>query len=249
MKIALLGYGRMGRMIEQAAIERDHQVIIKVDKEPLTEAQEDLLTTADVAIEFSTPDSVLQNIEKCMAIKLPVVVGTTGWYGHLQQVKDTCEKRNTAVMYGSNFSIGVNLFFEVNKYLARVMNAFASQYDVEIEEIHHIHKLDAPSGTAITIAEDLISQFGPKKEWVSVNADAQPVTDYTTNHLIIKSFRQSEVPGTHTVIYDSAVDRIELKHEAHGREGFALGAVLAAEWLKDKSGFFSVKDMFNFKAD
>ncbi len=249
MKIAILGYGRMGRMIEQTALERDHEILIKIDKDPLTEEQQDLLKQADVAIEFSTPDSVLANINLCMNLKVPVVVGTTGWYGHLQEIKNECERKNAAVMYGSNFSIGVNLFFEVNKYLAKIMNAFSSQYDVEIEEIHHIHKLDAPSGTAITVAEDLMGQFKQKKEWVSVNTDQQPVTDTSAEHLIIKSFRQSEVPGTHTVVYDSAEDRIELKHEAHGREGFALGAVLAAEWLKGKSGFFSVKDMFNFKAD
>ncbi len=248
MKIALLGYGKMGKMIETIALDRDHQIVLKIDQYNSHELTIANLQQADVAIEFSTPDTVLQNIQLCLAAKVPVIVGTTGWYGSLQKIKDDCLNSNSALMYGSNFSIGVNIFFQINKMAAKMMNQFAAHYDVELEEIHHIHKLDAPSGTAITLAEDVLDEFKAKTEWLSVNADEKNVTINSPEHLIIESYRQGEVPGTHSVIYDSDEDRIELKHIAHGRQGFALGAVVAAEWLKNKTGFFSVKDMYNFNA-
>jgi 4-hydroxy-tetrahydrodipicolinate reductase len=247
MKIALLGYGKMGKMIESIALDRGHEIVLTIDRDNSHELTSENLAKADVAIEFSTPDAVMNNIEECIKAKTPLVVGTTGWYGHLQKVKDVSDAAGATVMYGSNFSVGVNIFFQINHQVAKIMNKFSDQYDVGIEEIHHIHKLDSPSGTAITIAEDIIEEFENKTEWVDVKAD-DDVTVHQPNHLIIESYREGEVPGTHAVIYDSDVDRIELKHIAHGRQGFALGAVLAAEWLKGKTGFYSVKEMYDFKA-
>lgn len=249
MKIALLGYGKMGKMIESIAIDRGHEIVLIIDQDNAHELTYEHLSKVDVAIEFSTPGSVLQNISACIAAKIPLIVGTTGWYGQLQKVKDECLDADSALMYGSNFSVGVNIFFQINLQVAKMMNNFSDQYDVGMEEIHHIHKLDSPSGTAITIAEDIIQEFEKKHEWIDVKAnEAVDVTVHKPEHLIIESYREGEVPGTHAVIYDSEVDRIELKHVAHGRQGFALGAVLAAEWLKGKNGFYSVKDMYDFKA-
>lgn len=247
MKLALIGYGKMGKMIESIALDRNHEIVLIIDQNNADELTTENLQKADVAIEFSTPDTVLNNIETCIKAGVPLVVGTTGWYGHLQKVKDDCINAGSAVMYGSNFSVGVNIFFKLNQELAKMMNNFADQYDVALEEIHHIHKLDSPSGTAITIAEDVIEEFDNKTEWIDVTPDTE-VTNHKPEHLIIASYREGEVPGTHSVIYDSDVDRIEFKHIAHGRQGFALGAVLAAEWLKGKKGFFSVKEMYNFNA-
>jgi len=247
MKLALIGYGKMGKMIESIALDRNHEIVLIIDQNNAHELTPENLRKADVAIEFSTPDTVLNNIQTCIAAGVPLVVGTTGWYGHLQKVKDDCLAAGSTVMYGSNFSVGVNIFFKLNQQLAKMMNNFADQYDVAMEEIHHIHKLDSPSGTAITIAEDVIGEFKNKTEWVDVKADDE-VTNHKPEHLIIASYREGEVPGTHAVIYDSDVDRIEFKHIAHGRQGFALGAVIAAEWLKGKTGFYSVKEMYNFNA-
>jgi 4-hydroxy-tetrahydrodipicolinate reductase len=247
MKIALIGYGKMGKMIESIALDRNHEIVLVIDQDNAQDLTIENLQKADVAIEFSTPNTVLQNIQTAINSKVPLVVGTTGWYGHLQEVKDNCISEGSTVMYGSNFSVGVNIFFQINQQVAKMMNNFSDQYDVGMEEIHHIHKLDSPSGTAITIAEDIIHEFDHKNEWVDVKSD-DVVTNHKPEHLIIESYREGEVPGTHVVIYDSDVDRIELKHIAHGRQGFALGAVLAAEWLKGKSGFYSVKEMYDFKA-
>ena len=244
MKIALIGYGKMGKMIESIALDRNHEIVLVIDQDNLADLTIDNLKKADVAIEFSIPSSVLDNINLAIEAQTPIVVGTTGWYGHLQEIKNNCEENNATVMYGSNFSVGVNIFFQINQLVAKMMNKFSTEYDVAVEEIHHIHKLDSPSGTAITIAEDILSEFKQKTEWVDVKAD-DPVTIHSPQHLIISSYREGEVPGTHSVIYDSDVDRLELKHEAHGRQGFALGAVLAAEWLKGRNGFFSVKEMYN----
>jgi 4-hydroxy-tetrahydrodipicolinate reductase len=244
MRIALIGYGKMGKMIESIALDRNHEIVLVIDQDNLADLTIENLKKADVAIEFSTPSSVLDNINLAIEAQTPIVVGTTGWYGHLQEIKNNCEENNATVMYGSNFSVGVNIFFQINQQVAKMMNKFSAEYDVAVEEIHHIHKLDSPSGTAITIAEDILSEFKQKTEWVDVKAD-DPVTIHSPQHLIISSYREGEVPGTHSVIYDSDVDRLELKHEAHGRQGFALGAVLAAEWLKEKTGFFSVKEMYN----
>ena len=247
MKIALLGYGKMGKMIESIALDRNHEVVLKIDESNVHELTIENLKKADVTIEFSTPHTVMDNIGKCLEAGTPLVIGTTGWYGNLQTVKDACEKEGGSIMYGSNFSVGVNIFFQVSKMAARMLNNFSDQYDVGMEEIHHIHKLDSPSGTAITIAEDILEEFKAKKEWVDVNPEHQDVTQHRPEHLIIESYREGEVPGTHAVIYDSDVDRIELKHMAYGRQGFALGAVLAGEWLANKKGFYSVKEMYDFK--
>jgi 4-hydroxy-tetrahydrodipicolinate reductase len=247
MKIALLGYGKMGKIIEKIATDRKHQIILKIDETNISELTKENLQQADAAIDFSTPSSVLNNIQACFNAKIPVVVGTTGWYGHLQRIKDECEQSGHSLIYGTNYSVGVNIFFYINQVLARLMNPYP-YYDVQVEEIHHTQKLDAPSGTAITIAEGIIENITAKKEWVNVLTDGSDVVDdnIKNDQVLIESHRLENVPGTHTVLYDSEVDTIEIKHTAHNRNGFALGAVLAAEWIKDKKGFYSVKDMFHF---
>ncbi|HEY5327873.1 MAG TPA: 4-hydroxy-tetrahydrodipicolinate reductase [Mucilaginibacter sp.] len=248
MKIALLGYGKMGRIIENIAIDRKHEIVLKIDYDNLHELTVENLQKADVAIEFSTPATVLGNIGHCFQAGVPVVVGTTGWYDKMQQVKQQCEYGNHSLIYASNFSIGVNIFFYVNRVLAKLMNNYP-YYEVQVEEIHHTQKLDAPSGTAITIAEGIIENLGSKKDWVNVLATDGGETagdNIKSDELLIESFRIDSVPGTHTVIYDSEVDSIEFKHTAHSRNGFALGAVMAAEWVQDKKGFHSVQDMFDF---
>lgn len=245
MKIALLGYGKMGRIIEQFAQNRNHQIILKIDEDSLDLLTVDNLQKADVAIDFSTPHSVMQNIEICFAADVPIVVGTTGWYGQLQNVKDKCEEGNNTLLYGSNFSIGVNIFFFVNKLLAKIMNPYP-QYDVQVEEIHHTQKLDAPSGTAITIAEGIVDGLDRKTEWINNLVDEGHQIISKPDQLLIESLRIEDVPGTHTVLYSSEVDEIELKHTAHNRAGFALGAVIAAEWLQKRRGFYSVESIFDF---
>jgi 4-hydroxy-tetrahydrodipicolinate reductase len=246
MKIALLGYGKMGLIIERYALERGHEIVLKINKRTQEELTSSNLSKADVAIDFSAPDVALANIYACFDANVPVVVGTTGWYGELQQVKNDCLSRNNTLLYGSNFSIGVNVFFHVNKVLAKLMNNFPA-YDVQVEEIHHTQKLDAPSGTAMTIAEGIIENIERKQEWVNT-VDSKPLNDKLTDEqLLIASERVDQVPGTHTVVYSSEVDEIEFKHTAHSRAGFALGAVIAAEWLQDKQGFYNIADIFNFK--
>ena len=245
MKIAILGYGKMGRIIEQFATERGHEIVLKINidnTEDLTLAN---LGKADVAIDFSTPDSALSNIELCFDAGVPVVVGTTGWYGHLQTVKNTCEQGNNTLLYASNFSVGVNVFFFVNKVLAKIMNRYP-QYEVQVEEIHHTQKLDSPSGTAMTISEGILTELDRKNEWVNELIGSGEEFIVKPDQLLIESHRIEDVPGTHTVIYSSEVDDIEFKHKAHNRAGFALGAVLAAEWLEDKTGFYNITDMFDF---
>lgn len=245
MKIALLGYGKMGQIIEQFAQNRNHEIVLKIDEHSLDQLTVENLRIADVAIDFSTPHSVMQNIEICFEAHVPLVVGTTGWYGQLQKVKDKCIESNNTLLYGSNFSIGVNIFFYVNRMLAKVMNPY-SQYDAQVEEIHHTQKLDSPSGTAITIAEGILESLDRKDEWVNNLVDAGEQVANQPNQLLIESLRIEDVPGTHTVIYSSEVDEIEFKHTAHSRAGFALGAVIAAEWLKGKKGFYSVENIFEF---
>jgi 4-hydroxy-tetrahydrodipicolinate reductase len=245
MKIAILGYGKMGRIIEKFATERGHDIVLKINIENIQDLTIDNLQKADVAIDFSTPDSALSNIELCFAAHLPIVVGTTGWYGHLQEVKNKCEESNNTLLYASNFSIGVNVFFFVNKILAKIMNRYP-QYDVQVEEIHHTEKLDSPSGTAMTIAEGILSELDRKNEWVNELIGSGEESIAKSDQLLIESHRIEEVPGTHTVIYSSEVDNIEFKHKAHSRAGFALGAVLSAEWLQDKKGFFNITEMFDF---
>jgi 4-hydroxy-tetrahydrodipicolinate reductase len=248
MKIALLGYGKMGKIIEKIAIDRKHEIVLKIDLDNQHELTAENLKKADVAIEFSTPATVLGNIEQCFKANIPVVVGTTGWYDKLEQIKQQSEQNNNALIYATNFSVGVNIFFHLNKILAKLMNGYP-YYDVQVEEIHHTQKLDSPSGTAITIAEGIVENLESKKEWVNVlTSDGDETADENAkpDQLLIESFRIDSVPGTHTVLYDSEVDTIEFKHTAHNRNGFALGAVLAAEWIKDKKGFHSVNDMFDF---
>jgi 4-hydroxy-tetrahydrodipicolinate reductase len=247
MKIALLGYGKMGKIIEKIATDRKHEIVLKIDKDNLDELTAENLQQADVAIEFTTPSSVFNNISKCFEAGVPVVVGTTGWYDQLGDIKQQCETGDHSLLYATNFSIGVNIFFHINKVLAKLMNNYP-YYEVQVEEIHHTQKLDSPSGTAITIAEGIIENMDAKSKWQNVLVADENNTDdnIKSNELLIESYRMDSVPGTHTVIYDSEVDSIEFKHTAHNRNGFALGAVLAAEWLKDNKGFHSVNDMFNF---
>ncbi|MXV50760.1 4-hydroxy-tetrahydrodipicolinate reductase [Pedobacter sp. HMF7647] len=244
MNIALIGYGKMGRIIEQFAVDRGHHIVLKIDADNRDELNTDNLRKADVAIDFSTPDSAINNIYTCFDAGTPIIVGTTGWYGQLQRVKDDCLNGKKSLLYASNFSVGVNVFFFVNKVLAKIMDRYP-QYDVQVEEIHHTKKLDSPSGTAMTIAEGIVENVERKNEWVNeVVGQTEIITK--PDQLLIESHRIEEVPGTHTVIYSSEVDDIEFKHTAHNRAGFALGAVLAAEWLNGKTGFYSVKDMFDF---
>jgi 4-hydroxy-tetrahydrodipicolinate reductase len=203
------------------------------------------LKNAEVAIDFSTPDSVMKNIEICFDAGVAIVVGTTGWYGQLQEVKNQCLKGNNTLLYGSNFSVGVNVFFHINKILAKIMNNYA-QYEVQVEEIHHSEKLDSPSGTAMSIAEGILDELDRKNEWINQLVGSETELTTKPEQLLIESHRIENVPGTHTVIYSSEVDEIEFKHTAHNRAGFALGALLAAEWVNDKTGFFNITDMFDF---
>jgi len=246
MNIALIGYGKMGQIIERFAIERGHEIVLKIGTANLDELTVSNLRKADVAIDFSMPDSAIQNIHTCFDANVPVVVGTTGWYGQLQEIKNECLSGNNTLLYGSNFSIGVNLFFHINEVLAKMMNNYPA-YDVQVEEIHHTQKLDSPSGTAMTIAEEIIENIDRKTEWIN-ELDSNPnVEVLKQDQLLIASQRIENIPGTHTVIYSSEVDEIEIRHTAHSRAGFALGAVVAAEWLQNKQGFYNIADIFNFK--
>jgi 4-hydroxy-tetrahydrodipicolinate reductase len=231
MKIALLGYGKMGKTIEKIAIERGHEVVLKIDEN----IEDHDLSMADVAIDFSVPQAAFNNITTCFKNQLPVICGTTGWLENYEKAVKICEQENSAFLYASNFSIGVNLFFGLNEKLAKMMKVF-SNYSVEIEEIHHTQKLDAPSGTAISLAQQIISNSS-KKAW-QLNKAGE-------NEIPIYAKRIENVPGTHTVSYKSEIDSIEIKHTAHSREGFALGAIIAAEWLKDKKGVYNMKDVIS----
>jgi 4-hydroxy-tetrahydrodipicolinate reductase len=231
MKIALLGYGRMGKAIEKIALERGHEIVIKKDLEPLEED----LGIADVAIDFSHPSAAFDNIKLSLDKGVPVVSGTTGWLSRFDEIKRYCQEKDGSFIYASNFSIGVNLFFNLNDYLARMMSNI-NGYDVSMEEIHHVHKLDAPSGTAISLAEGILPHAN-KKDW--------SIEDASPENIFINVKREDEVPGTHSVTYASEIDAIEIKHTAFNRTGFALGAVVAAEWLKEKKGIFQMKDVLN----
>lgn len=231
MKLALLGYGRMGKEIEKIALERGHEIVIKSNGD-----QDYDITQADVAIDFSIPDSAFNNISTCINHTIPVVSGTTGWLDKYDDAVALCNEKKGAFIYASNFSLGVNLFFALNEKLATMMQ-LQEQYTIDIEEIHHTKKLDAPSGTAITLAEGIIEN-SKKEQW---ELDGE-VSD---KNIPIKAIRTPEVPGTHTVNYNSEVDSIEIKHTAHNRKGFALGAVVAAEWLIGKEGVFSMRDVLN----
>ena len=235
MKIALLGYGKMGKEIEKIALERHHEIVLRADSKASREEIINGLSTADVAIEFSTPETAVENIFACFETHTPVVVGTTGWYNRYEEVKEKCLQTNNTLLAATNCSLGVNIFFEINKQLAKMMNNL-QQYNVAVEEIHHIHKLDAPSGTAITIAEQIIDNIDRKKQWVNELSGNQ-------EDLEIISVRESEVPGTHKVVYSSDIDDIEIMHKAHNRKGFAQGAVIAAEFIAGKKGIFTMKDV------
>lgn len=245
MNIALLGYGKMGQLIERFAQKRGHHIHLIVDENNRENIVAADLDGADVAIDFSRPEAAVANIDLCFSANVPIVVGTTGWYDQLDAVKKRCLDGNKTLLYGSNFSIGVNVFFHINKLLAAAMNPY-KQYDVQVEEIHHTQKLDAPSGTAITIAEGIIDHNDEKTGWINnlIGEGAEVVPK--ANELLIESHRIDEVPGTHTVLYSSEVDQLEFKHTAHSRAGFALGAVVAAEWVQGRTGFYQVTEMFNF---
>lgn len=235
MKIALIGYGKMGHEIEKIALERGHEVVCIIDMNQEEKFESPAFRSAEVAIEFTTPDSALQNYRRAFAANVPVVSGTTGWLEHLPEIKEACEKEGKTLFYASNFSLGVNIFFALNSYLAKIMNKF-SVYDVRMEETHHIHKLDAPSGTAITLAEGILTHLDRKEKWVLGEGGEK-------EELPITSFREGEVPGIHCVIYETEDDCIRITHEIKNRRTLALGAVLAAEFTKGKQGFLEMKDM------
>ena len=238
MKIALIGYGKMGKTIEQIALSRGHQIVSIVDINNPEEFQSANFKSADVAIEFTTPATAFDNYMKSFAAGVPVVSGTTGWLDRIGEIKEKCEKEGKTFFYASNFSIGVNIFFALNKYLAKIMNNFPT-YNISMTETHHIHKLDAPSGTAITLAEGILENVDRKERWTLETAE-QP-TD-----LPIHAIREGEVPGIHEVTYESDVDYISIKHDAKSRAGFALGAVIAAEFTAGKKGFLGMNDLFKF---
>ena len=235
MNIILLGYGKMGRTIEKIAMNRGHEISARIDIDNQSELD---YAEGDVVIEFSHPDSTFNNITKCLLRKLPVVSGTTGWLGRREEVVDLCSQVDGTFFYASNYSLGVNLFFKVNEYLAKMMNGFP-EYEIAMDEIHHSEKKDAPSGTAISLAEGILKNVTRKKSWVSKKTRK-------AEEIYIGSFRIDQVPGTHIVKYESPIDDIEIKHTAHSRDGFALGAVLVAEWAQNRKGVLSMDDFLKF---
>lgn len=235
MKIALIGYGKMGKAIEALAVEKGHQIVLRIDIENAADFSKENIAKADVAIEFTGPHSAFGNVMKCLEFGIPVVCGSTGWLADWEIVTAFCHEKGGTLLYASNYSIGVNLFFELNKQLARLMNGHPD-YDVTLREIHHTQKKDAPSGTAITLAEQILENISTKHRWVN-----QPAS--LPEELSIISERTDPAPGTHSVTYHSAIDDIEIIHTAHNRIGFAGGAVLAAEFASSKKGVFSMKDV------
>jgi len=240
MKIALIGYGKMGKAIEEIALQKGYEIVLKISSHNKEELSIDNLKQADVAIEFTNPDSAVENIMLCFKSGVPVISGTTGWLKRFEEVKQECNKKDASFLYASNFSIGVNIFFEINKRLADLMNGQES-YDIQIEETHHTQKKDAPSGTAITLADDILKRIHRKKEWTSRSEESEVKSG--KEELTIISNRIDPAPGTHSVKYFSEVDDIEIIHTAHNRMGFAQGAVQAAEYIKDKKGVFTMKDV------
>lgn len=237
MKIALVGYGKMGKEIEKIATERGHQISFRISKENQKDLQNINTTNTDVAIEFSQPESAYENLKNLLSCQIPTVCGTTGWLEKQVEIEKIALQNQTAFFYASNFSLGVNLFFKLNEFLAKMMNSH-QQYQVTMQEIHHTEKKDAPSGTAITLAKGILDNYPHKKYWVnhhSTDAEALEIT----------SKREPNVPGTHFVVYTSAEDCIEIKHEAFSRKGFALGAVLAAEFIACRKGIFGMRDLIN----
>jgi 4-hydroxy-tetrahydrodipicolinate reductase len=239
MNIALIGYGKMGKAIEEIAISRGHSVVVKFNSQnPLESSQ---LRTTDVAIEFSQPDLALKHIKLCADGQIPIVVGTTAWEEHLAEIINHIDKREASLIYSSNFSIGVNLFFEMNKYLARLMND-KTDYVASITEIHHAQKIDAPSGTAVTLAKDLISNHPTYSSW-KLTGQSQ---NMEKSDLPISAIREENVPGTHLISYTSEIDTLTIEHKAHNRKGFALGAVIAAEFIYKKQGVYTMSDILKF---
>lgn len=230
MKIALVGYGKMGKIIDEIATQRNHEIVARLNESPNSEN----LNNADVVIEFSNPEVAFNNIKTCLENKIPVICGTTGWLDQKPEIEKIAAENNTSFLYGSNFSLGVNLFFALNEKLANLMKNFPD-YNIQLEEIHHIHKKDAPSGTAISLAEGIIKNDNRFEGW--------KLDETKDKELGIFAIREDEVPGTHSVFYKSSVDEIEIKHTAYSRNGFALGAVIAAEWIQGKTGNFSMKDV------
>ena len=238
MNIALIGYGKMGKETEKIALSRGPQLVSIIDIDNPEDMDSEAFLTADAAIEFTQPEAAMANYRNCFERHIPVVAGTTGWLQHLDEVKRACANGEQTFFHASNYSIGVNIFFAVNNYLARLMNHFPA-YNVRMEETHHIHKLDSPSGTAITLAQGILENIGRKTHWKEAATGHE-------NELLIHSKREGEVPGIHEVIYESETDIIRIKHEANSRKGFALGAVMAAEFIYGKKGFLTMQDMFNF---
>lgn len=251
MKIALIGYGKMGHMIEQIALERGHEIVCKIDVGNQDDFDSSAFASADVAIEFTNPTAAYSNYLRAFAHNVKVVSGSTGWMkDHKADVEALCKDGKQTLFWASNFSIGVAIFSAVNKYLAKIMNQFP-QYDVKMTETHHIHKLDAPSGTAITLAEDIIDNLDRKKSWkvgttVWDDGHVDGTEDHKSDELLVDSIRHDEVPGIHSIAYDSEADCITITHDAHSRKGFALGAVLAAEFTKDHNGLLTTSDLFKF---
>ncbi len=238
MKIALIGYGKMGRMIEQIALSRGHEIVCRIDVDNQQDFESAAFRSADVAIEFTAPTVAFGNIQKAFAAGVKVVSGSTGWFAqHEEEVRRQCEEDGKTLFWASNFSVGVAIFNAVNRYLAGIMNNFP-EYDVEMEETHHVHKLDHPSGTAITLANEIVARLDRKEAW------AEDTTD--PKLLRIDNIRRGEVPGIHTVRYDSEADLITITHDAHSRKGFALGAVLAAEYTAQHTGLLGMRDLFSF---
>ena len=233
MKIAIVGYGKMGKTIEKLALEMGHEVALIIDADNSNQLSDQNIDI-DIAIEFSTPSTVISNIKACVDRQLPVVVGTTGWLKQLPEISQYIKEKNGTLFFASNFSLGVNIFFKINQWLARVMNNYPD-YQVKIDETHHIHKLDKPSGTAITLADDLIDIHDLYSEWTLDST-------HQKNQLLIQSNRLGEVPGDHSVVYKSSIDELKIEHKAYGREGFALGAIKVAEWTLDKKGILTMND-------
>ncbi len=239
MIIALVGYGKMGKTIEGIALQRGHSVGLKIDIDTVDGFTKENLSKCDVAIEFTGPHSAKENILKCIDAGIPVVSGSTGWLSAWDEVEKACTEKNGTILYASNFSVGVNIFFELNRKLAQLMKQ-QTGYNISVEEIHHTQKKDAPSGTAITLAEQILHEVPRKKSWVNEVSE-------NLEELVIISKREDPAPGTHSIKYSSSVDDIEIIHTAHSRDGFALGAVLAAEYIQNKKGIFSMKEVLGIQ--
>lgn len=238
MKIIISGYGKMGKEIEKTALARGHQILAKIDTPDDWSSQQNLVSQADMVIDFSTPDSALANIRRCFDLNLPLVIGTTGWHESTGLVKKWCIDENQAIFFASNFSIGVNILYNLTGHISKIINQL-DDYEIYLEEIHHMHKLDAPSGTAINLAQIILENIDRKKQWVN-RQQASP------EELQILSVREGEIPGIHKISFESDSDKLTIKHIAKGRKGFAAGALLAAEWMVGKTGFFGMSDLLHF---